>query len=336
MKQYKFIYLVSALLLFIASACSDDMDKPGSEGYENGLKNDCIKRTLGPNVVGVTIDFVYAMALPKEAGKIVSAKAEASIAGANGTFLEHRSFYTNAGGSDTPVPIGNPCVTSGSKSEVTFTQDTCAASLRYSYVIPAEAKGKQVEFTFSATASNGQTVSYKMGPYAISQVDMALDLVATDGGKCYISIADLAVYDAAEAAANAGKVDLVYIYRSSPAAFAHALVAPACDAQYRPGVSLPAGVGNNTAIRRVYQVRDKHLARLQYGVYVDDPDFTAIDFTGMPNFSLNLVNEYGVFVETQDGKYRAYVYINAVNPGTNNSGIPANSMKVSIKRYAVN
>ena len=145
----------------------------------------------------------------------------------------------------------------------------------------------------------------------------------------------MAVYNATEAASNAGKIDLVYLYRGNINSFAHALVAPACDVTYRPGITLPSGISNSTPMRRVYQVRDKHLARLQYGVYVDDPDFTAIDFTGMPNYSLNLLNEYGLFVETQDGKYRAYIYVNAINPGTNNSGIPANSMKISIKRYTV-
>jgi hypothetical protein len=335
MKQYKFLYLICAVVMFFASACEDDTNVPGPTGYDNGLKNDCIKRTLGPNVAGLDIDFAYAMALPYGAGKIVSAKVDASIAGANGTFLENRSFYTDASGSDTPVLVGSPCVTSGGKSEVTFTQDTCAATLRYSYVIPTEAKGKQVEFTFTATASNGQTVSYKMGPYNISQVDMALDLVATDGEKCYISIADLAVYNATEAAANAGKIDLVYIYRSSPAAYAHALVAPTCDAQYRPGITLPAGVSNNTPIKRVYQVRDRHLARLQYGVYVDDPDFPALDFTGLPNYTLDLKNEYGIFVETQDGKYRAYIYVNTIKPGNTDPNMPDKSMKISIKRYAM-
>jgi hypothetical protein len=335
MKQHIFLYSTCILALLLALSCSENADNPGPEGYENGLKNDCLKRSIGPNVVGLDMAFVYAIALPREAGKILSAKVEASIPGASGTFLEHRSFYTDASGADIPVTVGNPGLTSGAKSEVTFTADTCAASLRYFYKVPAEAKGKSIEFNFSATASNGQTVNYKLGPYEVSNVDMALDLVATDGDKCYISITDLAVYNATEAAANSAKIDLVYLYRSDITSFAHALVAPAADATYRPGISLPAGVSNNSPIRRVYQVRDKHLARLQYGVYVDDADFVALDFAGMPNFSLNLLNEYGLFVETQDGKYRAYIYVNAVNPGTSNSGIPANSMKISIKRYTV-
>jgi hypothetical protein len=336
MKQYKILYMVCALSALFLVSCEDDANNPGPLGYENGLRNDCIKRTLGPNVVGLDINFIYAIALPSQLGKIVSAQVEASIAGASETYLEHRSFYTDAGGADVPVTVGSPSTTSGAKTTVTFTVDTCAATLRYFYRIPAEAKGKRIEFTFSATASNGQSVTYKMGPYDISQMDMALDLVATDGTNCYISIADMAVYDAATATANAAKIDLVYLYRNiSGITFAHALVAPAGDAQYLPGVSIPSGVNNNTPIIKVYGLRDRHMARLQYGVYVDDPDFVALDFTGMPNYATNVKNEGGVWVETQDGKYRAYIYINTVNPGSTSPNIPVNSMRLSIKRYAM-
>jgi hypothetical protein len=327
--------LASLFALAIAFSCSSDDPKPGAEGYPNGLQNDCIKRSLGPNVAGLKIDFVYAIALPYGAGRITSASVSASIPGAEGTFLEHRSFHTDAGGADAFVTVGNPCTTAAGKTEVTFSADTCAASLRYSYLIPENAKGKQVDFTFSATASNGQSVSYRMGPYSISVMDMALNLVATSDANCFISLSELKVLTAEEAAANPAKVDLIYLYRSNINSFAHAIVAPAAEPSFRPGLNLPAGVGNNTLIRRVYQVRDKHLSGLQYGVYVDDPDFPALDFTNMPNFSLNLVNEYGLFAETQDKRYRAYIYINAVNPGTANSGIPASSIRISIKRMTM-
>ncbi len=72
--------------------------------------------------------------------------------------------------------MGSKSVNSGNKTTVTFTKDTIAATLRYFYRIPAAAKGKEVSFKFSATASNGQTVSYSMGPYKIAEMDMALDL----------------------------------------------------------------------------------------------------------------------------------------------------------------
>ncbi|MDR1381808.1 MAG: DUF4466 family protein [Tannerella sp.] len=322
------------LLAALFTACENDAIPTVKSA--SGLENDCIKRSLGPNVSGLNIEFVYAMALPANQGKLTSAKVEASIAGAEGTYLEHRSFHTDGSGSDIPVVVGNPCVTSGTTSEVTFTADTCAAALRYYYRIPQEAKGRSVEFTFSARAGNGQEVSYKMGPYEIAKMDMALDIVTTDGDNCYLSIADLTAYNAADAASRTDRIDLVYLYRNIPnVTFAHAFVAPASGAQYMPGVSLPSGAANNTLIRKVYGLRDRHLARLQYGIYVDDPDFPALDFTGMPNYAVNVKNEGGLWVETQDGKYRAYIYVNTVNPGSSNPDIPANSAKISIKRYAM-
>jgi hypothetical protein len=321
MKQNKIFGAACILFLLLAVSC-------GKDEATTALQNDCIKRTLGPNVAGLNIEFAYAMALPPAAGKIVAAQVEASIAGATGTWMENKSYHLSAGGADEGVEIGAPSVTSDTKTEVTFNRDTCAATLRYYYLIPEDAKGKDVTFTFSVKASNGESVSYQMGPYAIAKMDMALDLTVTDNADCYLSIADLTVYDAVTAAANPSKIDLVYLYRNIPTvAFAHALVAPAADAQYLPGLTLPAGASNNTLIRKVYQLRDRHLARLQYGIYVDDPDFLALDFTNMPNYAINLLNEHGLWVQTHDGAYRAYIYINAVNA--------AGDARISIKRYTM-
>jgi len=326
MKSLKIFHVICVVFLLLSVACTDDLKKEGPIG--NILKNDCIKRSLGPNIVGIDIEFVYAMALPRDKGKILSASVEASIAGASETFLENRSFHTSGSGADVGVTIGNPSVNTGAKTEVTFTVDTCAAALRYFYRIPEEAKGKEVTFTFSAKASNGETVSYKMGPYQIAKMDMKLNIAVNNGGYCYISIADMTVYNETEAAANAAKIDLIYLYRSIPGiTFGHAYVSPVADQQYRPDVTLPSGVNNNSHIRKVYGLRDRHLANLQYGVYVDDIDLETIDLTNMPNYALNVINEGGLWVETQDGKYRAYIYINSINA--------AGSAVISMKRLAV-
>jgi hypothetical protein len=315
------------LILFI-SACQEDEYSLPAAGTE--FQNDAIKRTLGPNVVGLNLEFAYAMALPEDQGKIVSAEVEASIAGATGTYLENKSYYTNGSGDDIGIVIGGPSVTTGKTTTVTFTTDTCAATLRYYYIIPEEARGKEVTFSFSAKASNGKTASYQMGPYSITNMDMKLDLVATDGAACYLSIADMALYDAAGAATNADKIDLVYLYRSiSGLTFAHALVSPAADAAYLPDVTLPSGVDNNTKEIKAWNLRDQQLARLQYGVYIDDVDFQQVDFSSAPNYAVNLKSEAGVWVETEDGKYRAYIFVNAVNN-------TAETMRLSIKRYQMN
>jgi hypothetical protein len=280
-------------------------------------------------MVGLDLEFAYAMALSPGKGKLVSAQVEASIAGAAGTYLENNSYHTGSGGVDVGVKIGEPSSTEGKITTVTFTADTSAATLRYFYRIPEEARGKQVTFNFSAKSSNGEMVSYAMGPYTISKMDMALKLVVKDADASFISIADMAVYKAADAAAKADKIDLVYLYRSIPnITFAHALVSPAADAQYLPGVTLPAGVNRSTKVSKAWALRDRHLADQQYGIYIDDLDFQQLDLTNAPNFAINLKAEAGAWVETADGKYRAYIYVEKVDNANK-------SATISIKRYAL-
>ena len=323
--QRKYFSLIPLILIIFFNSCTnEEYTVPVGK---TGLNNDCIKRTLGPNIVGNNIEFAYAIALPATEGKIISAQVEATIPAATGTYLENRSFYTNASGVDVGITVGSPSVTTDTKTVVTFTKDTCASTLRFFYTIPEAARGKSVSFTFSATASNGQTVTFAMGPYAVTKMDMKLDLVATDNKACYISIADMAIYDAATAVANADKIDLVYLYRAIPGiTFTHALVSPAASPEYLPGITLPTGVNKSTKMSKTWALNDFNLARLQYGIYIDDVDFQVLDFTNAPNFVLNLKAQAGTWVETADGKYRAYIYINAVNN-------TAPSMTISIKRY---
>jgi hypothetical protein len=320
------------LLAFVLGTVGCEKKEYAIPTSKDVLQNDVIKRSLGPNIVGQPIEFVYAMAILPDKGKIVSAQVEASIAGGAGTLLENRSFSTSGSGVDVPVTIGTPAVNSGPTTTVTFNKDTSAAALRYFYVVPEEARGQTVSFTFRATSSNGETVSYKQGPYPISKMDMVRNLVVSDSTKVfYISIADMAVYDSTAAAAKADKIDLVYLYRSyTTSAFNHALVSPAADAQYRPGVNLPPGVNKSSKILKVFNLPDYDLARTQVGVYIDDIDFQKLNLDAAPNFAINLREQAGVWVETADGKYKAYVYINSVIARTANK-----SATISIKRYAM-
>jgi len=321
--QIKYGYLLVTLLVFSAVSCSSDNNS-------SILQNDCIKRSIGPNLVGSDIDFAYAMALPRSAGKIESASVEASIQGAPETWLEHNSYYTSpSGGADIGITIGNPSTHSGNKTEVIFTRDTCAATLRYHYRIPEEARGKEVLFTFSAKASNGETVSYSMGPYTVARMNMKLDMNVSDNNLCFISLEDMTVYDAAGAAANPGKIDLVYLYRNiAGISFEHAFVSPGANPEYLPNVTLPSGAGKKSKLRKAWNLEDRQLARRAAGIYIDDLDFIELDMKEMPNYALNMVELSGLWVETEDGKYRAYIYINSIN----NNG----SAVISMKRYIVN
>jgi hypothetical protein len=322
--NYNFFLL--ALLLFAVGCTKEKYALPTSKDV---LQNDVIKRTLGPNIVGQKIEFAYAMALLPQKGKMVSAEVEATIAGFSGTFLENNSYYTNGSGVDVGIQVGSASVTTGTKTKVTFTRDTSAATLRYYYVIPEEARGKTVSFTFSAKSSDGESVSYNMGPYTISKMDMTRNITVSDGNLAYLSIADMVAYNATSAAANPNKIDLVYLYRNlTTSAFNHSLVSPAADVVYLPGITLPTGVNRSTKIIKVFNLQDFNLAQLQYGIYIDDLDFQQIDFSSAPNFAINLKLDAGAWVETADGKYRAYIYMNAVNN-------TAKSATISIKRYTL-
>lgn len=323
-KYYQYTAVLFSFFLLMASCKEKDYAIPDSKGV---LQNDVLKRSLGPNLVGGQIEFAYAMALPATRGKLVSAEVEASIAGAPATYLEHRSFSTNASGDDVGVEIGAPSANHSNITTVTFTKDTMAATLRYFYVAPEEARGKSVSFTFRGKSSNGETVSYSMGPYNISNMDMKLDLKPVDGAACYISIEDMAVYTAAEAATMPEKIDLVYIYRAQ-AIYNHSIVSPGSDAQYLPGVTLPAGVNRVTKLVRTWNLRDQQLARLQFGIFIDDADFQKQGFEDAADMAINLKEEAGLWVETADGKYKAYIFLNEVDNATK-------SATISIKRYQI-
>ena len=304
------------------------------EAYEvpkakDGLQNDIIKRSLGPNVAGSTLDFAYAAAILPDQGNLTSISVEASIVGDEGTMLENKSYASSSTGADVGVVVGDPATVNGNSMEVKFTKDTSASTLRYSYKIPAAAKGKAVTFTFRAKASNGQEITLKTEAYAIRNMDMALDLTGKDGAACFFSVADLKWYTAAEAAANPDKIDFVYLYRALPTVtYAHSLVAPTADTGYFPSFTLPAGLTNKTKIVKAWTVRDQQLARLQYSVFVDDMDLEDKSFADAPDFAINLKAEAGIWVQTADGKYNAYVFVNSVNNTTK-------EMKISVKRLQV-
>lgn len=324
-KYYK-MFLVFFSFFALTSCENDEYSVPDAN---TEFQNDGIKRTLGPNLVGLDLEFAYAMALGCDRGHIVNAQVEASISGATGTFLEHRSFHTDNSGIDVGVVIGEPSTTTGNTTSVTFDVDTCAATLRYYYVIPEEARGNAVSFTFSSTASTGERVSYELGPYEISKMDIETDIVLSEDDKCYFSIADMEVYDEEEALSRTDAIDLVYLHRSIPGiAFNHALVSPNADAEFLQGKTVPSSINNATLIQKVFGLLDRHLARLQYGIYVDDLDFETLNIDDAPNYAIDLRAEYGTWIQTSDNRYKAYIYVNSVN---NNE----RTMTISVKRYSM-
>src|SRR3954469_10093328 len=105
-RTFHISYIIPLVILFSFSACKKK--EYALPTPKDVLQNDVIKRTQGPNIVGQPIEFAYAMAILPSKGKLVSAEVEASIAGATGTFLENKSYYTDGSGVDVGIQIGAP------------------------------------------------------------------------------------------------------------------------------------------------------------------------------------------------------------------------------------
>lgn len=318
---HKTISMMLSLALLLFAACSKE------EG-NGGLQNALIKKSLGPNLVGQEIVLAYSMGTTS--GKLATAKVVASIPGDTDTGFEPYSWHTSTSGAEVPVTVAEDCITEGVTSSAVFI-DTAAATLRYFYRIPEEARGKEVSFTFSATSSNGESVSYQAGPFLISNMDMVRDIPLRNNGASYVSIRDMKAYTWDEVTADpslAAAIDLVYLYRVKEGVnFGHALVSPSATA-YLEGAAVPSDATNSSKIEKQVNIRDQQLSGLQYAVFVDDIDFRNLNINNAANFILNLKTDEGAFVETDDGRYRAFLYMNAVNTDE--------SATISIKRLRIN
>lgn len=309
---------LSVLLLGLITACDNSV--------ETITKNDLIKKSLGPNVVNQTIEFAYAMAIP--GGKIISAQVEASIPGASKTGFGLDSYYTNSGGVDIPERVAKDTVTTGKISSVVII-DTCAATLRFYYVIPEAARGKTVSFKFSCTSNNGETVRYSTPEYSISKMDIQRNTVLSNGTSCYFSLKQMKAFTKAEVDANAElakEIDLVYYYQSA-IGIGHVLACPATPAEYLYNTVIPDSCKNDSRISRRRDVRDSQLGSIK-AEFVDDLDFEGLNMDNTPNFVFNLIKDNGLFVVSNDGKYKAFLLVNSTD-NTNKK------ITVSIKRYAI-
>lgn len=339
---------ILSLFAFCAVACSDE---------ETAIKNDMIKKTLSPSIVGEKIEFAYAMGTTN--GTIIKAEAVASVAGMDGTGFELNSWFTaqtgmdangvhyNAG-DDVPVRTVKDASTDGNTSTADMmeqvdahyinptipfgTQQTelIAATLRYNYVVPAEAKGKTFHITFTAISSTGERISYRTADYKVSKMNMKRLIELSNGGACYFSIEDMKAYTLEEVNAQglADKIDFIYNYQDQLNGFdyAHSFVSPATDPKFIAisGI-VPQGASNDTPMEQRANVHDAQLKGDNPAVYVDDIDFETLDLNGAMNYVLNLKKDDGAFMKTSDGKWAAFIYVNSVDA--------SGKMTVSIKRY---
>lgn len=320
-------FSIISMALWVLVACNEDIEL--LKDPVDKLSNDCIKRTLpySPNIVGEQIEFAYAIALPKDMGVLKSVKVEATIPGSGLTYIDPNSYYTNNSGIDIPVKVAGASKNEGNVTNIEFEVDTCAATLRYYYEIPMEAKGKEVSFVFSAESSDGQTVQYSKGPYKISNMDMVKN-IPIDNNSCYISFTNenaLDVYTKDELDSNpslVNKVDLVYHYFSEYSDFSHSFFTKNSPVEYLEGVYIPEGM-KSTKMIKVYGLNDRQLSDLQYNQFVDDLDLQEINMASASTYLLGLKTESGVWIENEDATIRAYIYVNKISSG---------GMEISIKR----
>lgn len=347
MKLLKYVML-SAIALSCFS-CSDDED--------SALKNDLIKKTVAPAIAGEKIEFAYAMGA--QTGQLGTAEARASIAGAAGTGFELNSWFTTSSrlvvngvtyqaGDDVPLQTVKEASTDGATSTAIMMDKVdghymnptiafgssqaalIAATVRYAYVVPAEAKGKNISFTFSSTSSTGDRASYSTPSYPVSKMDMKRLIELGNQGTCYFSIEDMKAYTREEVAAQnlASKIDFIYIYQAKLNDFdyKHSFVSPATDPKYIAIAGIvPTGATNKTLMEKRANVRDAQLKGAAPNVYIDDIDFQTLDLGAAIDYALTFSKDDGAFMKTADGKYAAYVYVNSID----DSG----KMTVSIKRY---
>jgi len=348
MKIYKlFIYSILSILIF--SSCEKE--------EESSMKNDFLKKTVSPAIVGEKIEFAYAMGCLD--GTLGYATSTASIAGGEGTGFELYSYYTTrstvdvggvryTAGSDVPLRTVKETSTTGAVSKAVMESkidevyvhpyvavgtnqvDMTAATIRYNYLVPESARGKEVSFTFESESSKGAKTSITTPAYKISKMDMRRLIDMSNSGAKYFSIAEMKAYTLEEVQSSnlSGKIDFVYIYQAQLNGFTygHAFVSPASDSKYFAIDAVPAGwTKNSTKMEKRVDVRDAQLKRSVPNVYIDDIDFETLEIDHAYDFVLNFVNDEGAFMKTADGKYLAYIYVNT----SSTSG----TIRVSIKRY---
>ena len=186
------VTILAALALTALVSCSK-----GDQGIASGLGNDCINRYYYvPYIAGTEMEFAYAMFMPKGSGRIDEAEVACSMPGAPGTFLDNNAYDVDEYGQDRPHRMGGPCVEEGGKYTVTFDVDTVAATLRFHYIIPEEAKGKQIRFHFKVKAGT-QVATFDTPEYYVRKMDMKLDIPITKS-SCYFSMETMEAYSAEE------------------------------------------------------------------------------------------------------------------------------------------
>lgn len=336
------ILFIASILIFPGLFTSCDKDEYEQIQY--------IRKTLGPFIAGESYDFAFSMA-SKDGSVLKDVEIEATYAGASGTTLDTKCYWTDSDGKNGDREMlqnvsadGKSTRASviGSYTEYDGGYTSYAITVRYTYMVPEEARGGKVRFTVKYTTQNGSSGQYSTDEYEVSRVDMIRSITLTDpdghSGTRYFSIADMKAYtlDEVNASSISASVDFVYRYNSgnittpggSSVKLNHAIIAPGY-ATYLDSEYIPASwTKNNTWIEK-RKWDDMQLKGAVPNNYVTDLDIRQSDMKGITFAEYGLAADFGVLVQTADGAYRAYVYVKSVNN-------TSRSVTLGIKRLAMN
>ena len=296
--------LLYAVAVAFCSSCSDD---------ESPLRNDLLRKDVGPVLVGNTLEFAYAIG-STDGTQIKAVEVTAAFPGAEGTGIAINSRYTNPdNGEEEEVRIATETSTEGTVSKA-YIVDTVAATIRYFYVVPEVARGSKIKFHFRSITGTGEA-TVQSPEYTVSNVEIFKNLSLSSGERSCFSLETMQSYSVAqvEEMGIAGKIDFIYTYKptmGSGWSFAHGLVSPSNEKGYLYPVEIPLGAANRTLMEKRYWPDGQLKTSGVPTIYVDEIDLRQAALDGVTAHAYELGQDQGVLVKSHDGKYIAYLYIN--------------------------
>lgn len=315
----KIIYLLF-VLLFVCSCSKDDFEKYGQDLTPEGFNVDIRNNSLPPYIVGEKIDLSFAAGSATK-GNLLDLYVKSNIPGASGTLLEKTGIYYNWNlGKDDTYTVFSDVQQQGSDWKGTYV-DTIAATARFHYVIPEEAKGKRVEIVFNANCEGGHGT--KSFDCLVSNVELKRNIpieVANEDGtaKSFFSLSKMQAYSLLEVQSENiyDDIDFVFLYDdkgpSETWKLNYAILSPSSN--YLPsGVLSESWSKKNDTDIEIKNWEDYHLQGSGRMNFVDDIDFQEARFVTDTKMCINIANETRSLVKSEDGEWIALIWFKNVS-----------------------
>lgn len=327
---------LSLLLLFAISVCScsnDDLEKYGQDLTLEGFNVDMRNNSFPPYIVGEELNLSFAAGSSSN-GNLKDLQVKTNIAGASGTLLEKTGIYYNwnLGKDDTYTVFSE--VKQNENDWLGTYVDTIAATAKFRYVIPNEAKGKKVEIIFNAGCAGGRAT--KTFDCQVSNIELKrnIPIVAAneDGsGRAFFSLSKMQAFSLSEVQSQNmyGEIDFVFVYDNvGPAAswkLNYAILAPSCEYMSSKLLGESWGRKNDTDIE-IKNWEDYHLQGSGRMNFVDDLDFQKAQFVTDTKMCININNDTRALVKTENGEWIGLIWFKNVSK---------TNAFLNVKRYKV-